>query len=100
MFMNQEAIDVTKKFLSKMAKEIIKSKQYQLIDNVEVFFVFGSKYKTAMCDWVYGMKLFTKAPLRMRDELVIQLQMDIRKNFERFFQQSVCATDIIFEKDY
>lgn len=98
--MNQEGVDVTKKFLSKLAKQIIKNKKYHQIDDVDVFFAFGSKVRTAMCDWVYGMKIYTKTPLHKRDELVNQLQSDIRKNFEKTFKQSVCATDIIFEKDY
>lgn len=98
--MNQEGNIVVKKFLTKMLKEVLRSKKYSSIDDVEIFFVFGSKVKTAMCDWVYGMRIFSKKDFGMRDDLIKELQMEVRKNFERFFGQSICATDIIFERDY
>jgi hypothetical protein len=83
-----------------MAKQIKEKKEYSELDNVDIFFVFGSKVKTAMCDWVYGMKIYSKLSVSLRDDLIREFQMDIKKNFQRFFGQSICATDIIFEKDY
>ena len=99
MSMNQEKNEMTKKFLSKIAKQVKERKEYSDFDKVEIFFAFGSNVKTAMCDWVYGMKIYTKLPYTLRDDLVRQFQMDIRKLFQDFFGQSICATDIIFVKD-
>jgi hypothetical protein len=61
--------------------------------------VFGSNHKTAMCDWVYGMKIYSKGSFGLRRELVQELQMEIKKKSERFFDQSLCVTDVIFVKD-
>lgn len=98
--MNQDKNIVTKKFLSKIVQQVRSRKEYSDFDDVEVFFAFGSNVKTAMCDWVYGMKIYTKVPMSLRDDLVRQFQMEIRKLFQNFFGQSICATDIIFIKDY
>lgn len=98
MIMNPDRNIVTKKFLSKIVKQVLERKEYSDIDDVEVFFAFGSNVKTAMCDWVYGMRVKSKLPLSTRDELIRQFQMDVRKLFEKFFGQSICCTDIIFER--
>jgi abortive infection bacteriophage resistance protein len=98
--MNQEKNIYTKKFLSKMVNEIKKRKEYSDLDKVEVFFVFGSNVKTAMCDWVYGMKVYSRLPLSTRDEIIRQFQMDVRRAFQNYFGQSICATDVLFERDY
>lgn len=100
MFMSQSDNDNVKKFLTKLVGLLLEGKKYRQIDDVEIFFVFGSKFKTAMCDWVYGMKIKTKTNFRLRDDLTRDLQMDIRRNFEKFFGQSICATDIVFNRDY
>lgn len=57
MCMPQEANTVVKKFLNKIAKDLISRKKFDGLDSVEVFFAFGSRTKTAMCDWVYGIKI-------------------------------------------
>lgn len=98
--MNQETIDRVKIFLNNTCQKIIKTKKYNQFDDVQIFFVFGSNVRTAMCDWVYGMKIYTKSSFVKRDELVLELQREIKNIFEKFFQQSICATDIIFEKEY
>lgn len=98
--MNQDENIVTKKFLSKIVKQVKERKEYSDFDDVEVFFAFGSKVKTAMCDWVYGIKIYTKVPMTLRDDLVRKFQLDVRNVFQKLFGQSICATDIIFEKDY
>ena len=97
--MNQDKNIVTKKFLSKIVQQVKQRKEYSDFDDVEVFFAFGSNVKTAMCDWVYGMKIFTKLPLTLRDDLIKRFQMDVRKIFQDFFGQSICATDVIIVND-
>jgi hypothetical protein len=95
--MNQEANLVIKKILQKIANHVVNSKNYSDFNRVDIFFAFGSKHKTAMCDWVYGMKIYTKIPYGKKDEKVRELQMDIRKITDNHFKQSVCCTDVIFE---
>ena len=97
--MDSNANQVMKKMLQKITNSIVSNKKYSPFDKVEIFFAFGSKHRTAMCDWVYGMKIYSKGSFGLRSELVQELQMEIKKKSERFFNQSLCVTDVIFVKD-
>jgi len=98
--MSQDANLVMKKMLQKIADHILTSKEYRDFDEVDIYFAFTSKHKTAMCQTVYGMKIYTKTPYSMRDSLVKDFQMSIRKITDKMMNQSVCCTDIIFERNY
>jgi len=97
--MDNNANQVMKKMLQKITDSIVSNRKYSSFDKVEIFFAFGSKHRTAMCDWVYGMKIYSKGSFGLRSELVQELQMKIKKKSERFFNQSLCVTDVIFVKD-
>jgi len=97
--MDNNANQVMKKMLQKITDSVVSNRKYSSLDKVEIFFVFGSKHKTAMCDWVYGMKIYSKGSFGLRRELVQELQMENKKKSERFFDQSLCVTDFIFVKD-
>ena len=97
--MSTDANNVMKKLLQKMANHIISLKEFKDIDNVDVFFAFTSKHKTAMCQTVYGMKIQTSLPRMDRDNIIRNLQTKIKKMADASFQHSVCATDIIFDND-
>ena len=97
--MDMDANQVMKKMLQKITNSIVSDRKYLPFDKVDIFFVFGSRHKTAMCDWVYGMKIYSKGSFGLRSELVQELQMEIKKKSERFFNQSLCVTDVLFVKD-
>ena len=97
--MDNNANQVMKKMLQKITDSIVSNRKYSSFDKVEIFFAFGSKHRTAMCDWVYGMKIYSKGSFGLRSELVQELQMEIKKKSERFFNQSLCVTDVLFVKD-
>jgi len=97
--MDSNANQVMKKMLQKITDSIVSNRKYSSFDKVEIFFAFGSKHRTAMCDWVYGMKIYSKGSFGLRSELVQELQMEIKKKSERFFNQSLCVTDVVFVKD-
>jgi hypothetical protein len=97
--MSSDANVVMKKMLQKMATHIVSHKTYSEIDSVDVFFAFGSKHKTAMCDWVYGIRVNTKIPLSRRSEIITRFQSDMKKLSDKTFNQSVCCTDVIFESN-
>ena len=97
--MDNNANQVMKKMLQKITDSVVSNRKYSSLDKVEIFFAFGSKHRTAMCDWVYGMKIYSKGSFGLRSELVQELQMEIKKKSERFFNQSLCVTDVIFVKD-
>lgn len=97
--MNADGNIVMKKLLQKISDYVLKTRDFKEFEKVDVFFAFGSKHKTAMCDWVYGIKIKTDEPYSKRNERVRDFQMAVRKITDQKFQQSVCCTDVIFEKD-
>ena len=96
--MSQEANTVMKKFLTQIAKKTISKRKFKMIDDVEIFFVFGSKVKTAMCDWVYGIKLYSNSSLTSQDMIVRDLLLEIKIKCTNLFEQTVCCTDVVIEK--
>jgi len=97
--MDMDANQVMKKMLQKITNSIVSDRKYLPFDKVDIFFVFGSRHKTAMCDWVYSMKIYSKDSFGEKSDLVRDLQMEIKKKSERFFNQSLCVTDVLFVKD-
>lgn len=91
-----EGNDMMKRFIQKMVNELIKQNEFMDLSKVNVFFVFGSKHRTAMCDWVYGLKVYTDLPTSVRNEVVRNLQNKIKMKTQRSLQTSVCCTDVIF----
>ena len=95
--MNTQTNPTIKRVLQKTIDSLIKTKKYQGIEKVEVFFCFGSPFKTAMCQYVYGMKIKTHLPTSKRNNLVVDLQFDTKKFLEKTINVNICSTDIIFE---
>ncbi len=91
-----EGNDMMKRFIQKLVNELIKQNEFMDLSKVTVFFVFGSKHRTAMCDWVYGLKVITDLPTSVRNEVVRNLQNKIKMNTQRNLQTSVCCTDVMF----
>ena len=88
---------VMKKLIQKITDNILLNKKYSPLKKVEIFFTFGSPRKTAMCQWVYGMKIFSNYRLGRGSDIVSDLQKDIRRATDKAFEQSVCLTDIMFD---
>lgn len=95
--MNTQTSPMVKRALQKIVDSLIKTKKYQSIEGIDIFFCFGSSFKTAMCQYVYGMKINTKLPLTKRSDLVRELQLDIKKVLDKSVNINVCATDIVFQ---
>jgi hypothetical protein len=94
--MSSDSNTVVKKMLQKISNQLIKKSDYNNFINCDIFFVFGSKHKTAMCDFVYGLKIISKTQSR-DNYLMSKLQSDIKFNMENLLDVSVCCTDVIFE---
>lgn len=95
--MGGESNLIIKKYIQTISNRLIKSKEYENFISCDVFFVFGSKHKTAMCDFVYGIKIKSKTQFR-ENYLISKLQSDIKSDIDNLLDVSVCCTDIIFEK--
>jgi hypothetical protein len=87
---------VMKKYLQKIVNQIISLKKYSDLQKVDVFFMFGSPHKTAMCQWVYGIKILSDKKFGRGSDTINDLQKDIRRITDKEFGQSVCLTDILF----
>ena len=96
--MSQDGNDKMKKILQKIVDYLVKQKKYSSFSKVEIFFVFGSKYKTAMCDWTFGMRIDTDLTPFQRTDLVRSFQTDIRKVTDKIVEQRVCCTDVLFSE--
>lgn len=96
--MGSDSNAVIKKFLQKISNQLIKKTDYDNFISCDIFFVFGSKHKTAMCDFVYGLKIISKTQSK-DNYLISKLQSDIKSNMENLLDVSVCCTDVIFEKN-
>jgi hypothetical protein len=94
--MGSDSNTVVKKLLQKISNQLIKKSDYDNFISCDIFFVFGSKHKTAMCDFVYGLKITSKTKLR-DNYLISKLQSDIKFNMDNLLDVSVCCTDVIFE---
>lgn len=94
-----EGNEKMKKFLQKLLNQILQKKEFGNITRAEVFFVFGSKHKTAMCDWIYGIKIFSDIPVAERSDTSRDIQMYLKRNTQRLLQTSICCTDTIFVKE-
>ncbi len=91
---------ILKKSLQKIVKSAIKKDPIlSEVYRVDITFLFRSPVMSAMCDWVYGMKIYSKDSFGEKSDLVKDLQMEIKKKSERFFNQSLCVTDVLFVKD-
>jgi hypothetical protein len=86
-----------KRVLQKVANNLISTKKYNQIVKVDIFFVFGSSHKTAMCQYVYGMKIKTQLPFTKRVDLLREFQLDLKNNVEKSFNTVICATDVVVE---
>ena len=95
--MGADANMVMKKLLQKVADSLVSHRKYKGIDKVEVYFVFGSQYKTAMCQFVYGLKIKTNLPYSRKLEFIRELQGDIKSFSEKKFNTTICNTDVVYE---
>jgi hypothetical protein len=95
--MSSDSNIVMRKYLQKIVNQLLSTKKYSDLQKVDVFFTFGSPHKTAMCQWVYGIKIYSQKKFGRGSDTINDLQKDIRRSTDSVFQQSVCLTDIMFE---
>lgn len=96
--MPNEGNEMMKRFLQRVVNDLLKKKDFSEISKVDVFFAFGSKHKSAMCDYVYGMKIQSDIPTSMKNTIVSDLTQKIRRTVEKNMNKSVCCTDTIWVK--
>lgn len=85
-----------KKLLQNIVNYILENKKYSEFEDVEVSVVNKAPYKTAMCDITYGLKIHTNLENSLRDELIKDFQMDVKKHSQSIMSDSICAIDVEF----
>ena len=96
--MNQDNNLVMKKTLQKIFDYFLKKKKYQKFESIEVIYAFTSKFKTAMCQSVVGIKVKSDGNKNDLNNLLTDLKSDVKKITDEYFGHSVCILDIIFDK--
>lgn len=85
-----------KKLLQNIVNYILENKKYSDFADVEVSGVNKAPYKTAMCDITYELKIHTNLENSLRDELIKDFQMDVKKHSQSIISDSICAIDVEF----
>jgi hypothetical protein len=91
--MGSESNIVTKKFLQKIINHLLEKKDFSDISKAEVYFAFGTPHRTAMCEYVYGIKVSIK---NKDPYLISKLQSETKSIAHKRMNMSVCCTDVIF----
>lgn len=97
--MNQNTNFAMKKILQKIFDYFLKNKKYQKISSVEVVYAFTSRFKTAMCQSVVGIKVKSNIEKNTLNNLINELKSDVKKVTDEYFGHSVCVLDVIFENN-
>lgn len=92
---------IMKKSLEKILSNLLKKNPaLKDVDSISLSFIFSSPVKTAMCDWVYGVKIVTKIPEVNQAEISYVITQTITKTMSLLSKNTLCATDINFESAY
>jgi len=89
-----------RKSLQKIVNYVLEDKKYSDFEEVEVSLVNKAPYKTAMCDITYELVIYTDLNYKLREDLVKEFQIDIKKYSSSIMTESICAIDIKFLKTY
>ena len=89
---------ILKKSLQKIVKNSIKKDPVlSEVYRVDVTFLFRSPVMSAMCDWVYGLKIYTKTEYVDRIAISNKLKSKITNILSQISNDSFCCTDVSFE---
>jgi hypothetical protein len=87
---------ILKKSLSKIvAQSLERDKSLQDVETIEITFLFNAPVKTAMCDWVYGLKIYVKEGANT-SEISSKIQNRISSVMSRISNDTFCLTDVHF----
>lgn len=86
--------DIVKRQLERITSKLLDTKEFSNIQKADVYYVFGSKMKTAFCDYVYGIKIFTKDD-SVDNFTISSLQRKIQLHIDKLMKIKVCCTDVL-----
>lgn len=89
---------ILKKSLQKIVKSAIKKDPILAeVYRVDITFLFRSPVMSAMCDWVYGLKIHTNSEYVDRIAIANRLKTKITNILSQISNDSFCCTDVAFE---
>ena len=89
---------ILKKSLQKIVKSTIKKDPIlSEVYRVDITFLFRSPVMSAMCDWVYSMKIHTKSEFVDRIAISSRLKSKVSNTLSQVSNDSFCCTDVAFE---
>ena len=90
-----------KKSVEKILQNLVKrNSAFENVESVELLFLFRAPIKTAMCDWVYGVKINTLKDSVDSVLVSTQITQSVSKTMSNVSKDNFCATDIKFESVY
>lgn len=87
---------ILKKSLDKITSQALqRDKSLGGVETIEVTFLFRAPVRTAMCDWVYGLKIYVKEGT---DTVMVgeKIKDRINRVMSRISNDTFCLTDINF----
>lgn len=92
---------IMKKSLEKILSNLQKNHAvFKDVDSIELLFLFRAPIKTAMCDWVYEVKVNTLTPTVNQPQISDIISKTIINTMARISKDLFCLTDIKFESVY
>ena len=92
---------IMKKSVEKILQNLVKrNSAFENVESVELLFLFRAPIKTAMCDWVYGVKINTLKDSVDSVLVSTQITQSVSKTMSNVSKDTFCATDIKFESVY
>lgn len=90
-----------KKSVEKILQNLVKrNSAFENVESVELLFLFRAPIKTAMCDWVYGVKINTLKDSVDSVLVSTSITQSVSKTMSNVSKDTFCATDIKFESVY
>ena len=87
---------ILKKSLDKIVSQALqRDKSLGGVETVEVTFLFRAPVRTAMCDWIYGLKIYVKEGT---DTVMVgnKIKDRITRVMSQISNDTFCLTDINF----
>jgi hypothetical protein len=90
--------DVMKRMLNRVVKNTIsKDPAFKDVYKADVFYLFQSPIRTAMCDYVYGLRIYTESEFVDRPMISSRLQKKITNVVSQVSNKTFCCTEVSFE---
>ena len=90
--------DVMKRMLNRVVKNTIsKVPVFKDVYKADVFYLFQSPIRTAMCDYVYGLRIYTENEFFDRPMISSRLQKKITNVVSQVSNKTFCCTEVSFE---